>query len=208
VIQAIILAGGRATRLDGYDKADLRGPDGVTLLRSTVDALRTDAKEIVVVGPKVRGGIRGVKWAREDPPFSGPARAIAAGLAALDDVEDAWVLVVACDMPYVEMAIWGLVLRWCESGGGIWRDPGSDGLVSVDEEFHEQWLCALYRRSALVAACAQLEPGGSGESVRWLVGDLVLKTLPTPPGSTEDIDTMADMRSAGYTTGRAVANQE
>jgi CTP:molybdopterin cytidylyltransferase MocA len=104
LLDAIVLAGGRSSRLFGVPKSALLWR-GSTLLQNTVDAvLDAGARRVVVVGPgaSVADGAAGgladgdgpaarIMFAREDPPFGGPAAAIAAGLSALGafDVRDA-----------------------------------------------------------------------------------------------------------------------
>ncbi len=195
---ALVLAGGRARRLDGRDKAGLTGPDGRTCLARALAACDT-ASLRVVVGPPRHDHHELSVW--EDPPFSGPARAIAAGLAALDAASppgawSRWVLALACDMPGASRAVPPLleVARLIATG----QQPSTDGVVSLDQSGHRQWLCALYDRVALRAACAQLPPDGSGESARQLVRDFTLITAWAPPGACDDIDTEADMRAWGF----------
>jgi molybdopterin-guanine dinucleotide biosynthesis protein A len=246
---AIILSGGKSRRL-GSDKDKLIGPDGRSTVERTVDAC-ADAIRRVIVGPphEITSAVS-VTWAREEPPFSGPARAIAAGLAALDrhtscegEDDDEWVATVACDMPNVASAVEALLAtatrieadhsmaksvarRWPTGptnhtadvdGVTSARDmapakrtaPTSsvapaeatlpiEGVVPVDESGRRQWLCALYRRSALRRAVAQLNPAGSGESVRALVDALTMMDQAVPSGSTADIDTIEQARELGF----------
>ena len=89
---AVVLAGGRSSRLGGSPKALLQ-LDGSTLLRRTLEAVR-GSRRIAVVGPndllaEVDAFRRSVAipharllLTREDPPFSGPAAGIAAGVQA------------------------------------------------------------------------------------------------------------------------------
>jgi CTP:molybdopterin cytidylyltransferase MocA len=139
-IVAIVLAGGRSSRLGGVPKAGLI-VGGRTLLQRTLDAV-ADAREVVVVGdvvvprqavsvrpplasavPLLPGTARSVLVTRESPPFAGPAAAIAAGvdaLAASGDISDDLVLVLACDMPEVGAAV-GLLLEAAEA---LLAEPG------------------------------------------------------------------------------------
>src|SRR6476661_8075337 len=103
---AIILAGGRSSRLGGVPKAGLIY-DGATLLERSLLAAGAAART-VVVGPDPGNLPDGVLSCREDPPYAGPAAAIAAGLGALAVnrasrhgavVQPPFVLVLACDMP-------------------------------------------------------------------------------------------------------------
>ena len=198
-LDALILAGGRATRLDGFDKAEL-SIEGSSLLAIALRATdAADARTRVVVGPD-RALPASVRRAREDPPFGGPVAAIAAGLAALDPATDDaagadLVLVLAADMPRAEDAVRLLLTGW--SGAG-------DGAHLVDADGREQWLCGVYRRGPLGAAVAAVSDTsgdiGRGEtrglSVRRLLAPLTLERVDDPDSVAADIDTWSDVESA------------
>ncbi|GGF10823.1 molybdenum cofactor guanylyltransferase [Subtercola lobariae] len=87
-VDAIVLAGGRSSRLGGVAKAGLVF-EGRTLLQRTLDAV-PDARRTIVVGDTAlraqlgnAAPARSITFVREDPPFAGPAAAVAAGLDAL-----------------------------------------------------------------------------------------------------------------------------
>ncbi|WP_313902478.1 NTP transferase domain-containing protein [Arthrobacter sp. KBS0703] len=117
---AIVLAGGRSSRLGGTPKSALMY-DGATLLERSI-AAAGGARRIVVVGPEPADLPAGILSCREDPPFAGPAAAIAAGLAGLrraraaDEDDAALVLVLACDMPRAADAVGALRGRCCRRG--------------------------------------------------------------------------------------------
>ena len=81
---AIILAGGRGSRLGGVSKADLT-VGGRRLLDVVLEAVRR-ARTTVVVGPVAAPD--GVLVTLEDPPGTGPAAGIVAGLEAV--AQPAW----------------------------------------------------------------------------------------------------------------------
>ncbi|MBD8537305.1 molybdenum cofactor guanylyltransferase, partial [Plantibacter sp. CFBP 13570] len=66
-VDAIILAGGRSSRLGGVAKASLLR-DGRTLLQLAIDAARAAGGRVVVVGPEV-GTTAPVRFVRERPVF-------------------------------------------------------------------------------------------------------------------------------------------
>jgi molybdopterin-guanine dinucleotide biosynthesis protein A len=174
---AVVLAGGAGSRLGGVDKAGLR-ISGSTLLDGALAAL--DGIEAVVVGP-ARPGVRSVL---EDPPRSGPAAAVAAGLAALPDADE--VLLLAVDLPRLPEAL-PLLLA---------AGSGPDGVVAVDPEGRTQWLLGRYRAAALRAAAVALgDP--TDRPLRALLAGLDLALLRLPPGLELDVDTVADARRAG-----------
>jgi len=220
--EAIILSGGKAERLSGVDKALLVGVDGRTCLERTLDAC-VEASKCVIVGPRIDGYCFGgdsptgdssdanserIVWTREDPPYSGPARAIAAGMAALtessvtDVAGDVWVVVLACDMPFADQAIPDLLQAARNVGG-----PFVDGIAAFGQG-HRQWLCAVYRKSSLAKACQRMVPGGSGESVKWLIQDLLIMDCPVESTATEDIDTPAQMRALGFRQAERISDPD
>jgi molybdopterin-guanine dinucleotide biosynthesis protein A len=194
IIDAIVLAGGRASRLGGASKAGLAV--GVrTLLQSTLAALAI-AREVVVVGDADEIGAAApntaIMIAREVPAFAGPAAAIAAGvdaLAALDGPAD-FIVVVGCDMPTVGDAL-DVMLAAVRSG--------SDGVVAVSSDGRAQPLVGVYSGRGLAACVARHRVAGNLEdlSVRALLADLNLDPVTAPDGSTDDVDTWADAARLG-----------
>ncbi|GAA4156346.1 hypothetical protein GCM10022286_06540 [Gryllotalpicola daejeonensis] len=177
---AIVLAGGRATRLGGVDKAALE-LDGVPLLSRAVAAAHAVGARSVVVGPE-RPGF-GVEWVREEPPFGGPVAAIA---AALPRIDAEWVLVLAADLRSPDAVVAVLITA----------DSGDDGCLLVDPDGRPQWLCGIYRTAALSEALAALgDPVGA--SMRALLGGLRLARHPVGSEVVGDIDTPADVDDAG-----------
>jgi molybdopterin-guanine dinucleotide biosynthesis protein A len=116
---AIVLAGGRSTRLGGRAKAELVIGGARLVDRAVVAASAAGAGRTVIVGPDSLE-VPGALISREDPPFGGPVAAIAAGLAALGPLAAGeqcgerreqqrglaraaiapapWVLVLSCDL--------------------------------------------------------------------------------------------------------------
>ena len=94
---AVVLAGGRATRLGGVAKP-LVTVRGRTMLEAAL-AATAGAVQVVVVGdvPVPASVLR----TREDPPHGGPAAGLAAGLRALEEPA-AWTVVLASDLPGAE----------------------------------------------------------------------------------------------------------
>ncbi|KQO10241.1 hypothetical protein ASF06_08605 [Agreia sp. Leaf244] len=216
LLDAIVLAGGRSSRLSGVPKAQLLW-HGATLLQNTVDsALRGGARRVVVVGPDAPDapGAPGahvsdaqgtdapardarVRFTREDPPFGGPAAAIGAGVRALEgqqasatDVTDV-VLVLACDMPEIAGAVSALVESLPLAG--------FDGALLVDSSGMLQPLAAVYSRRALADAVEALRASGTldGASMRSLIASLDLRELSDAAGSTSDVDTWPDAAAFG-----------
>jgi molybdopterin-guanine dinucleotide biosynthesis protein A len=198
---AIILAGGRSSRLGGVPKTRL-AVDGATLLERSLQAAR-GARRTVVVGPDPGGLPPEVLGCREDPPFAGPAAAIAAGLSALAGAGSGvraaggpapLTLVLACDMPRVAGAV-NALLDALATG----PDRGRDGAVAVSADGRTQPLVGLYGTAALrrAVAGAARRNALAGGSVFALLASLELWTVPVPPGSTDDVDTWDDASALG-----------
>lgn len=200
-LDAVILAGGRAERLGGASKPDLV-VGGRRLLETAIGAARSaGCARIVVVGPPSLEA-PGCIVVREDPPFGGPAAALAAGLAALAtdasapeaSATDAAsepapdVLVLACDMPGASVAVDRLL-------AGRRTSSATDGVCLVDASGREQWLAAIYSRRALARAFDALGHDAGGAAMRRLAASLDLTVL-ADHGSTQDIDTWSDLERA------------
>ncbi|WP_165064341.1 NTP transferase domain-containing protein [Marisediminicola senii] len=205
IIHAIVLAGGRSSRLGTTAKALLEF-EGSTLLDRTLDAV-ADADRVVVVGPVTTPR---APVTREEPAFGGPAAGIAAGLALLaaaastphtpqDTVEPSHTaepsdvtLVLACDMPRVQDAASALMAAARSGTVGT-------GLVGRDVAGRLQPLAAVYPTAALTAAADRHRAAGTldGLSVFGLVGQLSPAPIDLPAGSTDDVDTWHDAAAFG-----------
>jgi molybdenum cofactor guanylyltransferase len=97
-VSALILAGGRATRLGGIAKHELV-IEGETILARQVRVLAPRVHEILVSSPREVPGFHTVA---DRLPHGGPLAGIAAGLAASPTP---WTLVIAGDMPDVTGAL-------------------------------------------------------------------------------------------------------
>ncbi|MFB7883966.1 molybdenum cofactor guanylyltransferase [Microbacterium sp. NPDC056057] len=187
---AILLAGGRASRVDGAAKP-LFDVGGRTLLAAAVTAA-TDAaaRPLTVVAPVLDETLP-VDWVREDPPFTGPAAAVVAALASWPEQDDpAWTLLLACDLPGIGAAVPRLV-------GDIPLLPSdSDGVCLADATSRPQWLIGAYRTGALRAAASVLPDAGRDAPVRALLDDLAITVVAAPDDLTRDVDTWEDLKEA------------
>ena len=123
-VTAIILAGGRATRMGGIAKHAIV-VEGRTILARQLDALAA-IERVIVSSPKPIPDMHTV----EDSLGEGPLAGI---FAALGEVTTRWALVVACDLPYLTPQIVDLLLRS--------RDREAVGIRIGD--LPEPLLCAL-----------------------------------------------------------------
>jgi len=187
---AIVLTGGRSSRLGGTPKAALAS-GGRPLVDVVLDAVR-DARMRVVVGD---GPVPpGVLVTQEQPRYAGPAAAVAAGLRALRgaEVTSPWTVVLACDLPGVRDGIPLLVSAATRAEAPEDREGVTtrDGWC-LSEDGRLQWLFAIVRTAALARAVDALgDP--RNRSMGALMGSLDLGGIPAPAAVTADIDTWED----------------
>lgn len=201
---AVVLSGGRSSRLGGTSKAHLEF-EGRSLLDLTCLAV-ADARRVVVVGPDEptpaaepgghganttpAEGQQNREFVRESPPFGGPAAALAAAVDHLGDDDAPWLLVLACDMPRVDRAIPALLASVDEEG---------DSSFMAHDGGRDQPLAALYRMNSLRDAVAAVHRSGGAQnlSMKALLARVQWRAIDVPPGSTADVDTWADAQSLG-----------
>lgn len=201
VTAAIILAGGRATRVGGAAKPLLE-VGGATLLDHALAAVR-GCSPIIVVGPPVPVRAE-VVWARESPPFGGPVAALSAGLRHVESRE---VYVLAADVPRAAEAV-ALLRQHPPLAGDDSPGPATDGLCLRDADGRMQWLIGRYRTAALQAAAGALPDGGRDASIRSLLAGLTVTAIPGGDLAT-DVDTWDDLeRARAVFRDRDRANEE
>ena len=190
VFDAVLLAGGRASRVQGADKTGFTSGDA-TLLDRAVEA-SAGARTLVVVGLREgRVPPAGALLTREEPAWSGPVAALAAGLDVVE-VAAPWTLVLACDVPRAPEAVQALLAG---DGDGERRD----GLLAIDSDGRRQPLLGLYRTCALETRLAALRADGplAGLSLRRLLDGLDLLEVPVPDELCADVDTADDADRLG-----------
>ena len=174
---AVVLSGGRGTRLGGVDKGDLQ-IGGKRLIDRVLDALVV-ARRVVVVGPPLEVEAE-VLWTREEPAGGGPVAGLAAGLTL---VEEEVVVVVAVDMPFVTKSV---VTRL------VAASSGRDGAILCNGG--DQYLCGAYAAEALRANLRSLK-AIQGASMRRLLEGLSLERV-TDPAASWDCDTWEQVERA------------
>lgn len=176
---AIVLAGGRAVRMDGADKAAVEH-DGRTLLEHAIEAL-VDADEVVVVGDPVPT-TRPVTFCRENPRYGGPVAALLTGYDALRS-RPTTLGVLAVDMPRVTPWTFRRLQAAAE---------GRDGAFLTDGDGRRQ-LAGVVLTGRLDAVRPDHEDQ-HGMAIRRLLADLDLADVPPEGGEGRDVDTWADLR--------------
>ena len=195
---AVILAGGRAARLDGVDKAAIR-VGGIHQL-DRVLAAEIAAIERIVVGPVApRTPYHCAQHAGADPHparppefravlesprFGGPALALRAGVEALATEPDL-VDVLAVDLRHPAAVVAALDAQPLH--------PDSDGvLLRVDGR--AQYLAARIRLAPLRRALATVT---AGDSLRRAYAALHLDERTASAPLADDFDTLDDIRDGG-----------
>ena len=179
-LRALVLAGGRSTRLAGRHKPAIP-VGGVPIVARVIAALRTAGADPLVVGDPA-GVPDGVPVIREDPPLAGPLAAVAAGIAALDAARDGVVLLIGGDMPYLTPR----TLRALAE-----RAPA----IAIDPDGREQPLCAAWPEPLLRERLAALgDP--TNRPLRLLDDGSARARVPIGAREAMDVDTPALLRAA------------
>ncbi len=179
-VSALILAGGRATRLGGVAK-HLLVVDGATIFDRLVTVLRPRVAEILV---SARDDIPGYRTVHDVHEGAGPLAGISAGLAACTTE---WLLVVPGDMPHLTGELvdhmLGQVLGAAEAGFcdavGIRRDGLPEPLVCllrrrVRPVIDHRIATGLYKASDVLMQ--------AGLTVRWIdvTDERLLRNINSP----------------------------
>lgn len=158
----LVLAGGESRRM-GRPKAFLPGPDGRPLLQVALDALGAAGATRLAIAARDPADFAGwpLPVVRDRAPGLGPLAGIEAALREAPLLlsgpdrpsPEAWVLVVACDMPWLDPALLRELLARAHSGR-----PGLQAVVPRVEGRAEP-LHAAWHTSALPAVQAALDAG-------------------------------------------------
>ncbi|AQA23616.1 mobA-like NTP transferase domain protein [Rhodococcus sp. MTM3W5.2] len=182
---AVILAGGSASRMGGVDKPAIVIA-GRSMLRAALDSVAR-AERVVVVGPHRDDLAAPIAQTQESPAGGGPVLAMDAGLLELGD-GTAPVVVLAADLPFLSSAsIESLV-------AALDREPSAPAAFALDESGRVQFLLGVWRRDALSA--------GLDELGRTDLANRPMKTLipagyvTVPMTGISDCDTEADVAAA------------
>jgi molybdopterin-guanine dinucleotide biosynthesis protein A len=169
-ISAAILAGGRARRLGGADKASLPIGDARIIDRQLAALAVVTVKNAVriVANDRDRYAGLGLRVIPDAVPDAGPLGGL---YTALLDASHDRVLILACDLPFVTAAL--LQRLVAESGAGPENDE-VDAVVPRSARGLEP-LCALYMKRCAAAARARLDRGEL--AVAGLLADLRVHEL-------------------------------
>lgn len=148
-VAGVVLAGGRSRRF-GADKARHR-IDGRTMVERVASALSTVCPTVFVsLGIDTPPfAVSELRYVRDRYIDSGPLAGIH---AALEEVATPWLLVAACDMPFITPDALRRILAA--------RAPDVDAVVACDARGDLHPLCGCYRRDLLPRLAAFLDSGG------------------------------------------------
>lgn len=145
-VSVVVLAGGRGQRL-GRDKATLELVRGQTLLQRALGLVAPLSDDVIVVRrPDQDLSVSAARVISDRAPFHGPLAGILAGIEA---AREEWVLVVACDMPFLSRPLLRYMLT-LRTGYDVVVPRLAVGM----EPLH-----ALYHRRAAAAVRRVLERG-------------------------------------------------
>lgn len=221
VTEAVLLAGGRGSRLGGVEKAELQVA-GRPLVAQWCAALAERGITVAVVGPSRLAPLlpRGTMLTREEPRFSGPASALYAGWNALEagHGETAplraegvrggeYFAVLAVDI--VEPAA---LLDWLFAQ--LHLNGAADALIPVDRGGKDQLTCSLHALGPLRSRMAGVGPDDVvGSSLRRLLlaedrpsgnrADLTVARSVLPDQLGADVDTPDDAQRLGVRAPRS-----
>jgi molybdopterin-guanine dinucleotide biosynthesis protein A len=193
----VILAGGRATRMNGADKPELEVDGRPMLVSVAAAAASAGAGKLIVVGPR-RGGAVGQGLAAvasglagglitvcEEPPGAGPVAALRRGLS---EVRAPWVALLAADMPF-------LTDKWLNAllTAGACGDRA--GAMLADDTGHPQWLAGCWQTATLRLALGKYQGGSLGGLLGPLQPEIVhAHAASRPPW--QDCDSPAELAAA------------
>ena len=179
-LDAILLAGGKSSRMQGPDKVMLQLAGRPLLERAIEAAHSAGCAHIAVVGPERDLSLSAdiaYTLVREDPPFAGPV----AGLAAAEPLgESEWVLLLATDLPKIAEVIALLT-------AAIEARPEVDAHIIEAADGYLEWLCSAMKRTVFeqrLAAHPHLSVG-----VKRLFDGIETVSHRDPGELTADVDT-------------------
>lgn len=208
---AVVVAGGASRRLNHVPKASLS--DGTnTLLDCALEAVAA-ASPRMVVGPESLPLPPEVLRTREDPPFSGPAAAIHAGLeciaAACERSQTPvpnWCLILGVDTPRIAPAVQQLIAAAQSAERAAGFSPADSEATAGSESSAGFWgvaegiyqpLVGIYRFEAIRSV---FSTGTTNASVRSFLRRLNPVAVQMSAADTADVDTWEQAQALGYTT--------
>ena len=178
-VEAVIVAGGRATRMGGVDKPTLT-VGGRRMLDIAIAAVDGCAR-ITVVGPHRDDLDPHILQIQEAPAGAGPV----AALAAADPVADL-VVTLAADLPFITPRTVTALLE------ALNEDAKAEAAFAVDDAGRVQFLLAAWRAPALAERLASLGDDVTNRPMKTL---LPARYVAVPVPESGDCDTPAELHA-------------
>ncbi|MDP8922994.1 MAG: molybdenum cofactor guanylyltransferase [Chloroflexota bacterium] len=154
-VTAIVLAGGKGSRLGGVDKAllEIGGRRTIDRVLGALDGLATDV--VAVVNEDRLADVAGIRRIADPEPHAGVLPALQ---AALSVAREPLCLLVACDMPFLQPALLRRLVELAEGYDVV--IPHVDG--------QPQPMHAVYRRDPCRGAIAESLARGQRRMIAFL----------------------------------------
>lgn len=145
-ITAIVLAGGRSVRMEGYDKSML-AINGIPMIEHIVNQLASRFREVIISGEPGKYGFLGHRVIADKTPGMGPLMGLFTSLSASSTGLN---FLTACDIPDINCQVVEKMLEQSE---------GYDIIMTVSEVSKYEPLHAIYRKTVLPAVEKMLGEG-------------------------------------------------
>jgi molybdopterin-guanine dinucleotide biosynthesis protein A len=145
-ITAIVLAGGKSTRMGGSDKSMLP-VKGLPMIQHIISQLMDQFREIIISGDPEKYGKLGHRVIPDEIKGKGPLMGVYTCLAASSTELN---FVTACDIPDISTEFIQNML---------WQSDGFDIVMPVNKNNYYEPLHAVYRKTVLPSAAKLLEEG-------------------------------------------------
>ena len=176
----VLLTGGASRRM-GVDKATLVVA-GETLAHRAARVLSTACSPVIEVG----SGATSLPCVREDPPGEGPLAGFLVGAATLALAGDATIVLLACDLPFVDDAVVRMLVE----------HPGNGSIVPTVEG-RRQYACSRWSAAAIASARVAFAQGERAMRALLGAGDATFVVADAHAHALADVDTPDDLARLG-----------
>jgi molybdopterin-guanine dinucleotide biosynthesis protein A len=176
----VLLTGGASLRM-GLDKATLVLA-GETLAQRAARVLSAACNPVIEVG----SGATSLPCAREDPAGEGPLAGFLAGADTLALASDAMVVLLACDLPFVDDAVVRMLV-----------EHPANGSVVPTVEGRKQYVCSRWTAAAIASARVAFAQGERAMRALLGAGDTTFVVADAHARALADVDTPDDLARLG-----------
>jgi molybdenum cofactor guanylyltransferase len=205
-LAAVILAGGQSRRM-GRDKAllpvdplavqSIADIDSTTLLQQTCTVAKSCTDQVFVLSAVSYDLPWGCQWISEDPPHQGPLKAFA---GCLGQIESDWILLLACDLPYLDAQV---LQRWIRELAQV---PASSIAYLAPHPKGWECLCGFYRRQCHQSLQDFILAGGNSFQ-SWLRHQEVQAVMTAEPSMLINWNSPADLSTLIFVYGTLLAGE-